>query len=122
MRFPAPFRRRTAAPESATHDVAVLFVCMGNICRSPTAEGVFRKLLAERARAAGVKKVVISAPATDPDVTLVLGVNDDTYDKDSHHIVSNASCTTNCVAPMAKVLHDAFTVEQAVARVRAQSR
>jgi glyceraldehyde 3-phosphate dehydrogenase len=61
---------------------------------------------------AGVTKVVISAPATDPDVTLVLGVNDDTYDKDSHHIVSNASCTTNCVAPMAKVLHDAFTVEQ----------
>jgi glyceraldehyde 3-phosphate dehydrogenase (phosphorylating) len=61
---------------------------------------------------AGAKKVVISAPATDPDVTLVLGVNDDVYDKDSHHIVSNASCTTNCVAPMAKVLHDAFTVEQ----------
>ena len=61
---------------------------------------------------AGVKKVVISAPATDPDVTLVLGVNDDTYDKDAHHIVSNASCTTNCVAPMAKVLHDAFTIEQ----------
>jgi glyceraldehyde 3-phosphate dehydrogenase len=61
---------------------------------------------------AGVKKVVISAPATDPDVTLVLGVNDGDYDKDSHHIISNASCTTNCVAPMAKVLHDAFTVEQ----------
>ena len=61
---------------------------------------------------AGVKKVVISAPATDPDVTLVLGVNDVDYDKDSHHIISNASCTTNCVAPMAKVLHDAFTVEQ----------
>jgi glyceraldehyde 3-phosphate dehydrogenase (phosphorylating) len=61
---------------------------------------------------AGAKKVVISAPATDPDVTLVLGVNDDAYDKDSHNIVSNASCTTNCVAPMAKVLHDAFTVEQ----------
>ncbi len=61
---------------------------------------------------AGAKKVVISAPATDPDITLVLGVNDDAYDKDSHHIVSNASCTTNCVAPMAKVLHDAFTVEQ----------
>ncbi len=60
----------------------------------------------------GAKKVVISAPATDPDVTLVLGVNDGAYDKDSHHIVSNASCTTNCVAPMAKVLHDAFTVEQ----------
>ena len=67
---------------------------------------------AQKHLAAGVKKVVISAPATDPDVTLVLGVNDGDYDKDSHHIVSNASCTTNCVAPMAKVLHDAFTVEQ----------
>ena len=55
---------------------------------------------------AGAKKVVISAPATDPDLTIVLGVNDDTYDPDSHHIVSNASCTTNCVAPLAKVLHD----------------
>ena len=61
---------------------------------------------------AGAKKVVISAPATEPDITLVLGVNDGDYDKDAHHIVSNASCTTNCVAPMAKVLHDAFTVEQ----------
>jgi glyceraldehyde 3-phosphate dehydrogenase (phosphorylating) len=61
---------------------------------------------------AGAKKVVISAPATDPDITLVLGVNDGDYDKDAHDIVSNASCTTNCVAPMAKVLHDAFTVEQ----------
>jgi glyceraldehyde 3-phosphate dehydrogenase len=63
---------------------------------------------------AGAKKVVISAPATDPDVTLVLGVNDEAYDPDSHHIVSNASCTTNCVAPLAKVLHDEFTVEQGV--------
>jgi glyceraldehyde 3-phosphate dehydrogenase len=61
---------------------------------------------------AGAKKVVISAPATDPDVTVVLGVNDGAYDPDSHHIVSNASCTTNCVAPMAKVLHDTFTIEQ----------
>ena len=63
---------------------------------------------------AGAKKVVISAPASDPDVTLVLGVNDDAYDPDSHNIVSNASCTTNCVAPLAKVLHDEFTVEQGV--------
>jgi glyceraldehyde 3-phosphate dehydrogenase len=55
---------------------------------------------------AGAKKVVISAPATDPDLTVVLGVNDDTYDPEAHHIVSNASCTTNCVAPMAKVLHE----------------
>jgi glyceraldehyde 3-phosphate dehydrogenase len=61
---------------------------------------------------AGAKKVVISAPASEPDITLVLGVNDDQYDRDSHHIVSNASCTTNCVAPMAKVLHDAFGIEQ----------
>jgi len=61
---------------------------------------------------AGAKKVVISAPATDPDLTVVLGVNDDRYDSNSHHIVSNASCTTNCVAPLAKVLHDSFTVEQ----------
>jgi glyceraldehyde 3-phosphate dehydrogenase len=61
---------------------------------------------------AGAKKVVISAPATDPDVTIVLGVNDETYDAEQHHIISNASCTTNCVAPLAKVLHDKFTVEQ----------
>jgi len=55
---------------------------------------------------AGAKKVIISAPATDPDITIVLGVNDGTYDADAHHIVSNASCTTNCVAPLAKVLHE----------------
>jgi len=60
---------------------------------------------------AGAKKVVISAPATDPDVTIVLGVNDETYDPDAHHIVSNASCTTNCVAPLAKVLHDLGVIE-----------
>jgi glyceraldehyde 3-phosphate dehydrogenase len=60
---------------------------------------------------AGAKKVVISAPATDPDITVVLGVNDDTYDRDSHHIVSNASCTTNCVAPLAKVLHELGGIE-----------
>jgi glyceraldehyde 3-phosphate dehydrogenase len=61
---------------------------------------------------AGAKKVVISAPATDPDVTLVLGVNDDAYDPTSHHVVSNASCTTNCLGPLAKVLNDAFGIEQ----------
>ena len=60
---------------------------------------------------AGAKKVVISAPATDPDITLVLGVNDDAYDPEQHSIISNASCTTNCVAPMAKVLDDAFGIE-----------
>jgi len=61
---------------------------------------------------AGAKKVLISAPATDPDVTVVLGVNDDAYDSSAHNIISNASCTTNCVAPMAKVLHEEFGIEQ----------
>src|SRR5436190_11921928 len=67
---------------------------------------------AEKHLEAGTKKVIISAPATDPDVTLVIGVNDDTYDPESHNIISNASCTTNCVAPLAKVLHDELTIEQ----------
>jgi glyceraldehyde 3-phosphate dehydrogenase len=60
---------------------------------------------------AGAKKVLISAPATDPDITVVLGVNDGEYDPDAHHIVSNASCTTNCVAPLAKVLHELGGIE-----------
>ena len=61
---------------------------------------------------AGAKKVVISAPATDPDVTIVIGVNDDGYDRAQHNIVSNASCTTNCVAPLVKVLDDLAGVEK----------
>jgi glyceraldehyde 3-phosphate dehydrogenase len=61
---------------------------------------------------AGAKKVIITAPATNEDVTLVLGVNDSSYDPQKHHIVSNASCTTNCLAPVAKVLHDAFGIER----------
>jgi glyceraldehyde 3-phosphate dehydrogenase (phosphorylating) len=60
---------------------------------------------------AGAKKVVISAPATDPDVTLVLGVNDEMYDPEQHNIISNASCTTNSVGPMAKILLDNFGIE-----------
>jgi len=60
---------------------------------------------------AGAKKVLISAPAKDPDITVVLGVNDGEYDADAHHIVSNASCTTNCVAPLAKVLHELGAIE-----------
>ena len=59
---------------------------------------------------AGAKKVVISAPATDPDLTIVLGVNDDAYDPDTHHIISNASCTTNSVGPLAKILLDNFGI------------
>ncbi len=61
---------------------------------------------------AGAKKVVISAPATDPDFTVVLGVNDREYDPEQHNIISNASCTTNCVAPLAKVLHEAYVIER----------
>jgi glyceraldehyde 3-phosphate dehydrogenase len=61
---------------------------------------------------AGAKKVVISAPATEPDVTLVLGVNDEMYDPTAHHVISNASCTTNCLGPLAKVLNDSFGIEQ----------
>jgi glyceraldehyde 3-phosphate dehydrogenase len=64
--------------------------------------------------AAGAKKVIISAPATDPDVTLALGVNDDAYDPESHNIISNASCTTNCLAPVAKVLNDTVGIERGI--------
>jgi glyceraldehyde 3-phosphate dehydrogenase len=60
--------------------------------------------------AAGAKKVIITAPAKKPDITLVIGVNSDKYDPKAHHIVSNASCTTNCLAPMAKVLHESFGI------------
>jgi glyceraldehyde 3-phosphate dehydrogenase len=63
---------------------------------------------------AGAKKVIISAPATDPDVTLVLGVNEDAYDPESHHVISNASCTTNCLGPVARVLHDAVGIERGI--------
>jgi glyceraldehyde 3-phosphate dehydrogenase len=61
---------------------------------------------------AGAKKVIVSAPATDPDATIVLGVNEKTYDPAKHHILSNASCTTNCLAPVAKVLHENFGIEK----------
>jgi glyceraldehyde 3-phosphate dehydrogenase len=60
---------------------------------------------------AGASKVIITAPATDPDITLVMGVNDHQYDPEKHHIISNASCTTNCLAPVVKVLRDSFGVE-----------
>src|SRR5246127_2895379 len=58
-----------------------------------------------------VKKVIISAPAKNEDVTIVMGVNDKAYDPAKHNIISNASCTTNCLAPLAKVLHDSFGIE-----------
>ncbi|MGC8554706.1 MAG: type I glyceraldehyde-3-phosphate dehydrogenase [Candidatus Acidulodesulfobacterium sp.] len=67
---------------------------------------------AEKHLKAGAKKVLISAPAHDPDATIVLGVNDKNYDKSKHFIVSMASCTTNCLAPVAKVLNENFTIEK----------
>jgi len=66
---------------------------------------------AEKHIAGGAKKVIISAPATEPDATVVLGVNFDTYDKDNHTVISNASCTTNCLAPVAKALNDAIGID-----------
>jgi glyceraldehyde 3-phosphate dehydrogenase len=68
---------------------------------------------ADKHIAAGAEKVIISAPAKGEDITMVLGVNDDAYDPKSHNVISNASCTTNCVVPMAKVLDDAFGIDQA---------
>lgn len=74
--------------------------------------GLFTKAdLAAKHVEAGARKVIISAPATGDDATFVLGVNEHTYDPDRHHIISNASCTTNCLAPVAKVFHDAFGIE-----------
>jgi glyceraldehyde 3-phosphate dehydrogenase len=72
---------------------------------------------AEKARAhikAGARKVIISAPAKGEDITVVMGVNEKQYDPSKHHVVSNASCTTNCLAPMAKVLDDNFKIEKAL--------
>lgn len=76
--------------------------------------GLFRKKqdAAKHIEQGGAEKVIISAPAIEPDATLVLGVNEDTYDHENHHIISNASCTTNCLAPVVKVLHDEFGIEK----------
>ncbi|MCX3058775.1 type I glyceraldehyde-3-phosphate dehydrogenase [Streptomyces beihaiensis] len=73
--------------------------------------GIFtKKADAEKHIAGGAKKVLISAPAKDEDITIVMGVNNDKYDPANHHVISNASCTTNCVAPMAKVLDESFGI------------
>ena len=79
--------------------VDVVFECTGKFTKRDDAA---------KHLAAGARKVIITAPATNPDVTVVLGVNDGDYDRAKHHIVSNASCTTNCLAPLAKVLHHSF--------------
>lgn len=72
--------------------------------------GIFVNDSARKHIAAGAKKVIISAPAKDEDITIVLGVNENLYDSTSHHLISNASCTTNCLAPMAKVIHEEFGI------------
>jgi glyceraldehyde 3-phosphate dehydrogenase len=77
--------------------------------------GLFRKKpeAMKHIEKGGAKKVIISAPGTEPDATIVLGVNEQSYDPKKHHVISNASCTTNCVAPVAKVLHQEFGIEKA---------
>ena len=76
--------------------------------------GAFRtRETAEKHLAAGAKKVVITAPAKNEDITIVMGINEDKYQPDKHHIVSNASCTTNCLAPVAKVLDEEFGIIKA---------
>ncbi len=79
------------------------------------ATGLFRKRqdALKHMESGGAQKVIITAPATDPDITLVLGVNEDVYDPENHNIISNASCTTNCLAPAVKVIHETFGVEKA---------
>ncbi len=84
--------------------VDVVFECTGKFTKRDDAA---------KHLAAGAKKVIITAPATNPDVTVVLGVNDAAYDRSKHHIISNASCTTNCLAPLAKVIHDSFGIQKA---------
>jgi glyceraldehyde 3-phosphate dehydrogenase len=75
--------------------------------------GIFRsKETAGKHIEAGAKKVIISAPAKNEDITIVMGVNEDKYDPANHHIISNASCTTNCLAPFAKVLNDKFGIKK----------
>ncbi|MBM4264430.1 MAG: type I glyceraldehyde-3-phosphate dehydrogenase [Deltaproteobacteria bacterium] len=77
------------------------------------ATGVFTDAAQVKAHLdAGAKKVIVTAPATNEDITLVLGVNENNYDPRKHQIISNASCTTNCLAPVAKVLHDSFGIER----------
>lgn len=86
-------------------DVEGVIECSGKFTNR---EGALKHLQA------GARKVLVSAPARDADFTVTMGVNEDRYDPRRHHIVSNASCTTNCIAPVAKVLNDAFTIERAL--------
>ena len=119
--IPARSRSATASMKVDGHNIAVLN--QKDPARLPwkqlgvdiviEATGVFTDGAQVRAHLdAGAKKAIITAPATNEDITLVLGVNDSDYNPRKHHIVSNASCTTNCLAPVAKVLHDSFGIER----------
>ena len=106
-------RRRRPRPScrGASYAVDVAVECTGKFRTADTAGGHLE---------AGARKVVISAPGKGVDATFVMGINDDDYDPRHHDVVSNASCTTNCVAPMVKVLHDAFGVQQGFMTHRAR--
>jgi glyceraldehyde 3-phosphate dehydrogenase len=97
--------RDIAANEWGKHGVDIVLECTGVFTDRAKNQPHFD---------AGAKKVIISAPAKEPDITIVLGVNDEKYDASAHHLLSNASCTTNCVSPPLKALEDAFGVAHAV--------
>ncbi|MFP4474256.1 MAG: type I glyceraldehyde-3-phosphate dehydrogenase [Desulfatibacillaceae bacterium] len=100
-----------AIPVSAVKDPAELPWKKLEVDVVAECTGLFRdRAGAQKHMEAGAPKVLISAPAKDPDITLVKGVNDDAYDKGKHHIISNASCTTNCLAPVAKVILEKFGI------------
>jgi len=103
-RIPISAERDPAALPWKTLDAGIVIESTGHFAHR---EGASKHL------EAGAERVIISAPAKDPDVTIVLGVNGDAYDPAKHRIVSNASCTTNCLAPVAKVLHDEYGIESA---------
>jgi glyceraldehyde 3-phosphate dehydrogenase len=94
--------REPASCPWSQHKIDIVLECSGVFTDADKAKGHIN---------AGAKKVLISAPAKGEDITIVIGVNDKQYDPDKHHIISNASCTTNCLAPLAKVIDDAFGIE-----------
>ena len=102
-RILATAERDPAALPWAVNNVDVVLESTGFFC---SREGASKHITA------GAKKVLISAPASDPDLTMCLGINDDLYDSAKHNIVSNASCTTNCLAPLVKVLNDSWGIEK----------
>ena len=119
--WPKPSRSRTATSSSTATIIKVL--AERDPAKLPWGElgvdiviestGFFTKAAdAQKHIDAGAKKVLISAPASDEDITIVMGVNDGLYDAAAHHIISNASCTTNCLGPLAKVINDAFGIER----------